>query len=305
MKRFFIYLFLICSMFFSLEAFAIKEKSNIAVFSLDVPTNTSSYAIYSNSQNMFAADLVNSLKKYDDTNVIDIYSSEKAIENANLRSKYQKMIKEYKQKYTIDYEKADEIANALGVNYLVFVYGGFDMEKSFLKPNWKYRWQWIWANPVKSSAQININTTLIDVKNRTYILEENIKKDISMDNFNTPSQGFGENVVPIGEIKNFTKQNAPEIAKKIHNVIYPNPTEKVSEKNIFIDKFTPNFWKDKKATEKVTQTETIPTNNEYSQTEQQMPEPEPMYTESQEQTNQSSVLDARKENYKNYIQEKI
>ena len=43
--------------------------------------------------------------------------------------------------------------------------------------NWKYRFHWIWASPVKPSAQLNINTTLIDVKKHMYILEENAQKD--------------------------------------------------------------------------------------------------------------------------------
>ena len=290
MKKFLISVLLVCGILFSLKAMAIEERKSVAVFSLDVPVNSSSYAIYSNTQNMFAADLVNSLQSYKDLAVVDIYSTKRVIKSASLENKYERMIKEYKQKYTIDYEKMDEIAAALGVDYVALVYGGFDMEKSFLKSNWKYRFQWIWANPVKSSAQLNINTTLVDVKNRTYVLEGNLKKDIDMDVFQEPSQNFGENIVPISEIKKYTADKAPKLAKKIHDVIYPNKKEKVSKKEAFIERFTPNDTFSEYGLEKA------PANNvENIQLE----------NSSTEISAESSVEDRRKFNYKKWLQERL
>lgn len=274
MKKFLIYLFLICGVFFASKGFAIEEKKSIAIFPLDVPVSSSSYAIYSSSANMFAADLVNALQKYEDTNVVDIYTSKKILASAGMGNQYEKMVKEYKQNYTIDYEKAEKIAAAIGVSHIAFVYGGFDTQKQFLKSNWKYRLQWIWASPIKSSAQLNINTTLVDVKKHSYVLEENAKKDFPMDNFQEPSQSFGENIVPISEIKKFTKPTAQVVAQKIHTQLYPNANEKYSEKNAFIERFIPNG-----STENLG--DNIPT------------------------TSTNPVLDARKNNYKRWIEEKL
>lgn len=289
MRKFLISVLLVCGILFSLEAIAIEERKSVAVFSLDVPVNSSSYAIYSNTQNMFAADLVNSLQSYNDMAVVDIYSSKRVIKSASLDKKYEKMVKEYKQKYVIDYEKMDEIAAALGVDYVALVYGGFDMEKSFLKSNWKYRWQWIWANPVKSSAQLNINTTLVDVKKRTYILEGNLKKDIDMDNFQEPAQSFGENIVPISEIKKFTSDKAPKLAKKIHDAIYPNKKEKVSKKDAFIERFTPNDTFSEYGVEQVPANDLIDAQSENSSAE----------------ASTTSVEEKRKFNYKKWLQERL
>lgn len=277
--RIFLFLFFLLTILFSTKTFAIEEKKNIAVFPLSVGVNSSSYAIYSKAQDMFAADLVNSLQRYKDTNVIDINTAENILKDANLKKQYEKLIKQYKQRYIIDYDKANEIAAALGVNYIAFIYGGFDSEKSFLKSNWKYRCQWIWANPVKSSAQLNLNTTLIDIKNRKYSLEENVKKDISMDNFYQPSNSFGENIVPISEIKQFTKPNATKIAQKIHAIMYPDKHEKYSQKDAFIEKFIPNGT-----------INNLGDNN-------QLP--------AIELNPQNSINEARKENYKQWLQENL
>ena len=274
MRRFFTFLFLICGILFSLKAIAIEEKKNIAVFPLDTPVSSSSYSIYSNSANMFAADLVNALQNYRDTDVVDIYTGKKVLASAGMGNQYEKLVKEYKQNYTIDYEKAQKIAATLGVSHIAFVYGGFDTQKQFLKSNWKHRFQWIWASPIKPSAQLNINTTLIDVKNKQYVLEENAKKDFPMDNFQEPSQSFGENIVPISEIKKFTKPTAQSIAQKIHSELYPDENTKYSEKEAFIEKFIPNG-----------STENFGDNI-------------PM-------TSSNPVLDARKNNYKRWIEEKL
>ena len=280
MKKFFIFLFLFFTIIITTKSFAVEEKKSIAVFPLDIPVYSSSYSIYANSPNMFASDLVNSLQKYDDINVIDITSGEKILKASNMYQLYEKMIKEYKQKYTIDYDKAEKISSALGVDYIAFVYGGFDTQRDFLKSNWKYRCQWIWASPIKSSALLNINVTLVDIKTRSYSLEENVKKDFSMDNFSEPSQNFGENIVPISQIKKFTKPHAQKIAQKIHSVIYPDLNAKYSQKNAFIESYSTN-----EAT----------VNDGVSN-----------YTQNSYQNEQNnSVIDLRKENYKKWVQEKL
>ena len=274
MKRLLIYLFLICGILFSLKSFAIEEKRSIAIFPLDTPVSSSSYSIYSNSANMFAADLVNSLQQYKDTNVVDIYTSKKILASSGLGNQYEKMVKEYKQSYTIDYEKAEKIAAALGVSHIAFVYGGFDTQKQFLKSNWKYRFHWIWASPVKPSAQLNINTTLIDVKKHMYILEENAQKDFPIDNFQEPSQSFGENIVPVSEIKKFSKPMAQSIAQKIHAKLYPDENATYAQQDAFIERFIPNGTTENFGDD-------IPA------------------------TSTNPVLDARKNNYKRWIEEKL
>ena len=277
MKRFFIFVFLFFTIIIASKSIAVEEKKSIAVFPLDVPVYSSSYSIYANSANMFAADLVNSLQNYNDVNVIDISTSENIIKAANMRQIYEKMIKEYKQNYTIDYDKTEKIASVLGVDYIVFVSGGFDTQRDFFKSNWKYRCQWIWASPIKPSSLLSINITLIDIKKRNYSLEENIKKDISIDNFSEPSQNFAENFVPISQIKKFTKPQAQKIAQKIHAVIYPDQNAKYSQKDAFIEKYSTNETMDDY---------TVQT-----------------YTQNNNQKN--SVIDSRKENYKNWVQEKL
>lgn len=240
MKRIIIVIFLICGFFVCGSSNAVTEKKSVAVFPLNTSINTSSHAVYSNAQDMFAADLVNSLQKYKDLDVMDVSNSESILRLAEKTRQYEQLTKQFKQRYIVDYEKAETVARALGVNYLVFIHGGFDTERDFLKSNWKYRCQWIWANPVKSSALLNINITLVDVKNHNIAFQSSIKKDIAMDNFYQPSQNFGENVIPTSQIKKFTLPNSIKIAQQLHSVMYPFLNEKYSQKDAFIDKYIPN-----------------------------------------------------------------
>ncbi|MCQ2957555.1 MAG: hypothetical protein MJ180_01485 [Candidatus Gastranaerophilales bacterium] len=306
MKKLILIIFLLCGMFIGLKSFAIEEKKNIAVFPLTNPINASSYAIYSGATDMFSADLVNALHKYSDLNIIDISTSEKIIQVSGLQRDYDKLTRQYKQKYTIDYDKLDKIAQTIGVDYVVFVYGGFDTEKDFLKSNWKFRCQWIWANPVSSSAELNINSTLIDVHNRDYILEDNARKDISMNEFQKPSSGFGENIVPISKIKKFTRPTANLLANKIHSKIYPNKKEKFSQKDAFVDKFTPNNQEqpnDVNTQEPVNNTPDL--NNNVNLNNATVPEENFENNIKPAVNSTNSVNYSRTEKYKNWIQQKL
>ena len=302
MKKLFIIIFLLCGLMISLKSFAVEEKKNIAVFILDTPVNGSSYAIYPAAVNMFASDLVNSLRKYGDVNVIDMDTGKKIIQASGLEQEYGRLEKQYKQKYTVNYEKLDKIAQTMGVSHVVFVYGGFDTQKDFLKSNWKYRCQWIWANPVSSSAELNIGSTLIDTQEHIYVLEDNARKDIPMSVFHEPATAFGENPVPVSKIKKFTGPSAALLADKIHKKIYPTKQDKYSQKDAFVDKFTPNNEAGNPETQN---TDYAPANNNYEFAPNNNVQGVTGTDNSLPATNTKGVNYSRTEKFKDWVQEKL
>jgi len=281
MKKIIICLVLLFGIIFAQQSFAIEDKKSVAILPLDVPIRSAGYAIFTQTQDMFAAEITNTLQSYKDLDIVDINSSEKIIEAAGLKHSYDKLVKEYKLRYVIDYERLNTIASAIGVDYVVFIHGGFDIEKSFLKSNWKYRCQWIWASPIKSSAQLNVIVTLIDTQKNNIALEEKLTKDIPMENFQEASTVFGENMVPIVQIKKAIKPGATKIAQKIHAIICPLVNQKYSQKNAFVEKFIPNnevFNNDDY------NNNVMPQNNNYEE---------------------NPVNNARKESYKNWVEQQL
>ena len=95
-----------------------------------------------------------------------------------------------------------------------------------------------------------------------------------MDNFQEPSQNFGENIIPISEIKKFTKPTAQAIAQRVHSELYPDTSAQYAEKEAFIERFIPNS-----TTENFGDNIPVESSN--------------------------PVLDARKNNYKRWLEERL
>ncbi|MDD3593098.1 MAG: hypothetical protein PHX18_00550 [Candidatus Gastranaerophilales bacterium] len=276
MKKFLTLILLtVITVFAANNAFAAATK-NIAVFSLDMPAGGSSYSLYPASVNMFSSDLVNSLNAKQGLKAMDIYTSRQILKLNNLESKYQKMASEYKNNYVIDYKILDEIASSLDVDYVVLVNGGFDTQSSFLKPNIVHKLQWIWAPMATPSAKFELMTTVVDVQNRSYIYEKSLGKDFNINTFQQPAQEFGENIVPVAQIKKYTRPTAQKIASEIYLKIAPQVPD--------VDVQTQVHARELPLSQEQTFESEIPMNNQ-----------------NQVEIQPSTINDARKENYKKWI----
>ena len=234
-----IFLIFVFIFFAALQAKALETTSKtIAVFPVDVPTQGSNYSIYPMTTNLFCADLVNELKVYNDFQPMDLSIKDEIIKDSGMTKKYQALISEYKNTRSIDYLKLEEIANVLGTQYVIFAHGGYDLQRSAMKPNMFFKLQYIWAPSVTPSTRYDMNLILVDVKKHRYMLEKSYKHNFKMDDFLMPSQQFGENVSTLAQIKKFSKPITKLYAAKVYAVLYPQGERHFTNKNVQAEKLT-------------------------------------------------------------------
>ena len=295
----FVFIFFVA---FQANALETTAKS-IAVFPVDIQTQGSNYSIYPMTTNLFCADLVNELKVYNDFQPIDLSIKDEIIKESGLTTKYQGLIKEYKNTRTIDYSKLEEIANVLGTQYVIFAHGGFDLQRSAMKPNMFFKLQYIWAPSVTPSTRYDINLILVDVKKHRYMLEKSYKHNFKMDDFLMPSQQFGENVSTLAQIKKFTKPITKLYAGKVYAALYAQGVKKYSDKTVQAENLTVSTTKSQNGYYNQTEVPApneafVPINNEYNNYD---------YNNSMQNSDISeapvrSQENIRKEYYKNWIE---
>jgi len=112
-----------------------------------------------------------------------------------------------------------KIATTLGVENIVFVAGGFDTRQVLFKESLGYKLNLPWADTLSPSYKLNLSITLINANNAIKLYEGNFQKDFKMDNFDIPSQNFGENAIPVDKIKHYSQKLMPEISYQINDKI--------------------------------------------------------------------------------------
>lgn len=190
---------------------AITQKK-VAVLPVDIPSSASSYSIYPNTLSMVSGDIGNFLNRDYNIEVIDINKAESLIISVGLYQEYKDLIRLFKDRYVMDYEKLARIGSAIGVKDFIFISGGFDTRQMIMKTSWAARLNLPWASPIKPSYRLDIIVTVIDASSSHTLFEDSFQKDFEMDKFDIPSQYFGENSVPIKELKRFSLGIAPTIA---------------------------------------------------------------------------------------------
>ena len=236
-----IFLVFVFIFFTVLQAKALEMTSkSIAVFPVDIPTQGTNYSIYPMTTNLFCADLINELKVYPDFQPMDLSLQDEIIKESGLSKKYKTLITEYKNTRTIDYQKLEEISKVLGTQYIILAHGGYDLQRSAMKPNMFFKLQYIWAPSVTPSTRYDMNLVLVDVKKHRYMLEKSYKHNFKMDDFLMPSQQFGENVSTLAQIKKFSKPITKIYAARVYAVLYPSGKKRFTNKNVQAEKLTIN-----------------------------------------------------------------
>ena len=297
-----IFLVFVFIFFAIMQAKALEMTSKtIAVFPVDVPTQGTNYSIYPMTTNLFCADLINELKVYNDFQPMDLSTKDEIIKESGLTKKYQELIQEYKNTRTVDYLKLEEISNVLGTQYVIFAHGGYDLQRSALKPNMFFKLQYIWAPSVTPSTRYDMNLILVDVKKHRYMLEKSYKHNFKMDDFLMPSQQFGENVSTLAQIKKFSKPITKLYAAKVYGILYAQGQKHFTNKNVQAEKLTADTAQNEyfNQTDTPSPSETFkPINNEYNNYG---------YNNSAQKTDVSeapvrSQENIRKEYYKNWLE---
>jgi hypothetical protein len=210
---------IICAFWLSLSpAFAITIKK-VVVLPVDIPSAASSYSIYPNTLSLVSADIANSLLRDYGMEVLDVNQAQKILMKAGMFEKYKGFVRLYKDKYVLDNDLLKKIATTLGVENIVFVSGGFDTRQVLFKESLGYKLNLPWADTLSPSYKLNLTVTLINANNAIKLYEGNFQKDFKMENFDIPSQSFGENAIPVNKIKHYSQKLMPEISYQINDKV--------------------------------------------------------------------------------------
>ena len=208
------------------NTFAAQIKK-IAVFPVDVHTEGSSFSIYSDTISLIANDIINSLNSKNLTTT-DLNSTENALRAKGLYKSYKKMLTDYKNSYTLDYDACSLIAKELGVDRILFVSGGFDTQNAVLKRNLLFSLDIPGTKSIIPMYKLQITLTLIDPQSGIVVWENTYNKDFAIENFAIPSQYLGSNVVPIEKIKKFSSQISAKASDKIVEILAKSEVTEVN-----------------------------------------------------------------------------
>lgn len=226
MKKILIFLtFILVFLSFQSASFA-EQRAKLAVFKVDEPVYGAGYTIFPDVLSIISGDVVNSLNKEANVNVVDMASAESMLTSAGLYKDYKKFLRDYKSKYIIDYDKLSQFADALGVNQIVFVSGGFDTQEMVLKKGLLNYFSFVPilgfigefmpnAKMVDTSYRLNVSAMLIDPQSGIKNWEKTYSKDFSTDCINIPTQYFGADNTAAIKIKSYSSQLSHKIALNI------------------------------------------------------------------------------------------
>jgi len=245
-KAFYIFISLFISLSLQLATFA-SNAHKIAVFPVDVAVYGSSISIYPGSIKMIAGDVFNELWKVSKINHIDNISTIDTLAGTGLDKEYTKFLKNYKSSYTLDYPTLSKIATKLGVNKIILISGGFDTQQVELKRTWGYNcFKSLpgaglagtlipWATDVTPYYQFNVMVALVDTQSGTKLWEKTYSEYFKTNDLGIPTQYFGENVIPVKDLKAFSLKVSNEIAKNITEQILSDQYTNVNSKIISPD----------------------------------------------------------------------
>lgn len=212
---------------FVMAADSSSTSPKIAVFPVDTPTNGSYYSIYPGSLQLITNDFINYINTNSDIIAVDLNTAENIIANNGLYKKYKHFLGEYKTSYKIDYNFCLKLANTLNVDKIILISGGFDLQKSLLKRNFWYRINFPDAEPLIPSYRYVATFSLIDPQEGTIQWENTYNKDFMVNNFALAGQGFGENVMPIEKLKEFSKEISVKAVNSINEKTLFEVTTKI------------------------------------------------------------------------------
>ena len=205
-----------------------QEVPPIIIFPVDVQTMGSSYNIYPNTLNLISGDIYNAFAKKG-ISVEYPLETDKKINNLLLVSHYNRLLQDFKNYQLVNYQECRLLAQKIGASKVILVSGGYDAQGNILKERHLLGYfDWLTYKDFTSTYKLNITVTLIDPYGEKVISEKNFSKEIPADNFASPSQYFGENVVPIKEIKTFSNTIAYRTVFDYKNVSTKSKVTKIN-----------------------------------------------------------------------------
>jgi len=226
-------IFIATIVFFNItySAWAVNSDK-IAIFPIDIAVYGGNVSIYPVTIGVIANDLANSLTARYNINTLDSSASQNLIKSAGLTNTYRKMIENFQNKYTIDYNSCQLIADKIGANKILLVSGGYDMQNMILEPGKLTVLSIPGLQTVKPSYKLYIMLTLIDPQSGTVIWENTYKKNITGATMPSPSIYFGDNVFQTEKVKTFSYEISKKASATLASIILQSGYTQVNSRII-------------------------------------------------------------------------
>lgn len=245
MKKFFniLFIFAIFLSFLTLkEGTTALSAGKMFVSPVNVPTAQSSYGVYPNTLDMIANDIINSINKYSSFDVPDINSSKDLVQSYGLSKRYKEFLMNYRDNRVVDYKFCNQLSTNLGIDKILLVSGGYDVQNMFLNRANGNKYSEIFStmlpfgrifskdlvfvglplvgsniyksvnneSPINPCYKLNIQLSLIDTDTGLTIWEKTYNQDIPASDFGNPINSFGENIISSEKLKKFSEKIARE-----------------------------------------------------------------------------------------------
>jgi hypothetical protein len=191
----------------------------VAVFPVDRNSQGANVSIYPVTVGMISNDLANSLTMKYNIPTLSGSVSQSKIKSAGLNSMYRKMIENFQSTYTVDYNSCQIIAEKLGVDRILLVSGGYDIQNMLLQPDKLTPLSIAGLQTIKPAYALHIMLTLVDPQSGTVIWENTYKKNIINSTFPAPSAYFGDNVDQTDKVKTFSYEVSQKASMTLANIL--------------------------------------------------------------------------------------
>lgn len=250
MKKIFNILFVFVAFlsFLGLKEGAIAlEAGKMFVSPVSVPTPQSSYGVYPNTLDMVANDIINSINKYSSFDVPDINSTKDLVQSYGMAKHYKEFLMNYRDNRVVDYKFCNQLSNKLGIDKILLVSGGYDVQNLFLNKSessksleryaavlpftrifskdlvtmgFPFIYKYVKnsvddTSPINPCYKLNIQLSLIDTETGLSLWEKTYNQDIPASDFGNPINSFGENIISSDKLKKFSEKISRETSYEV------------------------------------------------------------------------------------------
>lgn len=219
--------FLNCNLTFALE------KIGIVTDTLLTPVNY--YNAYFRTPDFFAVDIRGELLDRN-VQVVPVDEAANALKKAGITQNNLQALQGLQQGYNLDFTTLKKIAKGIGVNKLVIVTMGMDVQRDFLKNT-----AWNIANipgmdVVNPTHRVSVYVGFADVKKETILWESIYAKNIRNNKMKNLDTTISNNYEGMLRLKEYSKYISPDIAynvkMKLLNPNFVEPPTYITRENV-------------------------------------------------------------------------
>lgn len=215
---------LILGMFFifapaSAPTFAAER---IGVISDALLMKTTPYNAYFKTPDFLVQDVIDNLSKSRSIQVVPLSQLQNALLKSGMTDRELSKLQGIQHGYDIDFAFLKKVAGLIGVNKLVIVTSGIDMQRDFLKPTLWNSLNVPGFDTVNPTQRISVYAILVDCNRERVLWEEIYAKNIRNNKMKNLDTTVSQNYEGMMRIKQYSKFVSPEISNAVLATVAPN-----------------------------------------------------------------------------------